>query len=294
MRLLARLGLAPAGGVPSPSGGYAVTDHRLHALPGGLVSLMSTGLLDLRGKLEAARWLARLQKATQRWDGLAHTTVSDWAARAVADRGVRALLLALIRLSTYSAAPELESAGAALDQLGFAVRANVLYLDGGWAALVASLAKAAQEAGAILETGSRVDRVLFDPSGARAIGVEIDGRAIEARAVVLSVPPREVERMLGPSVSAPLGLGGLEPVRAACLDLGLRSLPDPRALFALGIDRPLYLSVHSAVARLAPGGGALVHLAKYLPPLADASFASAAWVAERIARVVPAPLAEAV
>src|SRR5262249_56416679 len=39
-----------------------------------------------------------------------------------------------------------------------------------------------------------------------------------------------------------------------------------RARFALGIDRPLYLSVHSASARLAPDGSALIQTAKYLPP----------------------------
>jgi phytoene dehydrogenase-like protein len=36
--------------------------------------------------------------------------------------------------------------------------------------------------------------------------------------------------------------------------------------FALGVDRPFYLSVHSATARLAPPGAAVVHVAKYLPP----------------------------
>ena len=33
--------------------------------------------------------------------------------------------------------------------------------------------------------------------------------------------------------------------------------------FALGIDRPLYYSVHSAYAQLTPSGGALIHVAKY-------------------------------
>jgi hypothetical protein len=54
-------------------------------------------------------------------------------------------------------------------------------------------------------------------------------------------------------------------VRAACLDLALRRLPRPDTTFALGVDRPLYFSVHSASARLAPEGGALVHAAMYLP-----------------------------
>ena len=53
------------------------------------------------------------------------------------------------------------------------------------------------------------------------------------------------------------------PVTAACLDVALRSLPQPRNTFALGIDTPLYYSVHSAFSQLAPRGGSLIHLAKY-------------------------------
>ena len=55
-----------------------------------------------------------------------------------------------------------------------------------------------------------------------------------------------------------------KPVRLVCLDVALSSLPDEDALFALGVDRPLYFSVHSAYAKLAPNGGALIHIAKYL------------------------------
>jgi hypothetical protein len=43
-------------------------------------------------------------------------------------------------------------------------------------------------------------------------------------------------------------------------------LPQPSRHFALGVDRPLYFSVHSSVAHLAPAGGALVHTMKYLSP----------------------------
>ena len=49
----------------------------------------------------------------------------------------------------------------------------------------------------------------------------------------------------------------------ACLDVALSKLPVPRANFALGVDTPLYFSVHSAAAQLTPKGGALIHLAKY-------------------------------
>jgi phytoene dehydrogenase-like protein len=46
----------------------------------------------------------------------------------------------------------------------------------------------------------------------------------------------------------------------------LQYLPNPRSPYAFGVDQPLYLSVHSVSARLAPGGGALIHVAKYLSP----------------------------
>jgi phytoene dehydrogenase-like protein len=46
--------------------------------------------------------------------------------------------------------------------------------------------------------------------------------------------------------------------------VALEYLPRPRALFALGIDRPLYFSVHSAAAKLSPENGAVIHAAKYL------------------------------
>jgi phytoene dehydrogenase-like protein len=49
------------------------------------------------------------------------------------------------------------------------------------------------------------------------------------------------------------------------MDLGLRELPLADRTFALGIDMPLYMSVHSRWADLAPKRTALVHVAKYLP-----------------------------
>jgi phytoene dehydrogenase-like protein len=57
-----------------------------------------------------------------------------------------------------------------------------------------------------------------------------------------------------------------KPIRVATLDLGLNRLPQPQARFGLGIDQPLYFSVHSAYAKLAPSGGAMIHATKYLPP----------------------------
>lgn len=56
------------------------------------------------------------------------------------------------------------------------------------------------------------------------------------------------------------------PAKVACLDIGLAGLPRPDVLFALGVDQPLYFSVHSVAARLAPEGAALIHAVRYLAP----------------------------
>jgi hypothetical protein len=58
----------------------------------------------------------------------------------------------------------------------------------------------------------------------------------------------------------------MKPVKAACLDLALRSLPQPNRTFAVGLDQPIYFSVHSRWADLAPSGKFVIHVAKYLPP----------------------------
>jgi hypothetical protein len=46
--------------------------------------------------------------------------------------------------------------------------------------------------------------------------------------------------------------------------VALHRLPVRRAVFALGIDEPVYLCADSAIVDLAPGSGAVVHVARYL------------------------------
>ena len=50
------------------------------------------------------------------------------------------------------------------------------------------------------------------------------------------------------------------------LDIVLDALPHPKSTVAFGLDRPLYYSVHTAAAKLAPEGQVLASLAKYLAP----------------------------
>ncbi|MGA9767683.1 MAG: FAD-dependent oxidoreductase [Blastocatellia bacterium] len=266
MDVLRELGVEVQGRVPSVSGAFAVKGGVRHTFPAGLVSLLTTSLFNLSGKLETARLLASLPKI----DGnkVMNISVREWVDAEISHAGVKDFLMAVFRVSTYSNAPELMSAGAALEQLKLAFGKSVLYLDGGWQTLVDGLADAAKRAGVHIETSAKVDSVERDLTGA-VRGVRFaDGRAIIASTVVIASSPAVAVRLVERGHQTELARWADEaiPVKAATLDVALRYLPKPKATFALGIDRPLYLSVHSATARLAPEGGALIHVAKYLAP----------------------------
>ncbi len=260
-RVLAELDVSPRGGTPSATGAFALDGATLHTLPGGLVSLLTTGLFGMGAKLETASLLAGLGRIDA--DALARTSVRAWLADRIRHAGVRRLVEALFRLATYAHAPETMSAGLAVRQLQLALASGVSYLDGGWQTMVDALRARAEEHGARLRTGAAVVGLAHGADG-EVTGVRLrTGELVAAGAVVLALDAAAACGLL-PESAARRAATAATPVRAACLDVGLSRLPRPRATFALGIDEPLYCSVHSAVAQLAPAGGALIHVARYL------------------------------
>lgn len=242
MRVLTELGIAFTGEKVDGKGGYAVRGDHLHTLPMGLFSLLSTGLLRASEKLQLGRILGRLPGCVTA--ELAAMSYRDWVHSATKAQVLRELLFAIARVATYSHAPHQISAGATIAQMNLATRGGVWYLDSGWQTLVDGLRDVAEAAGVRFETGVRIDS-LRDPSA-------------RADAVVIATDPATAANLLGRPFDR------LLPAAAACLDVGLRRLPRERATFALGIDQPLYYSVHTRHANLAPRSGAVVHVAEYL------------------------------
>ena len=261
LRALREIGVPVSGRVPRPRG-LALRNGRAHRLPAGLWSLALTRLFGAAAKLEVARLLAGLP--SQDVSGWLHVPLRDWVDERLTHADARAFLHAVVRVATYANDPSRISAGAAIEQVQRALRDSVLYLDGGWQSLVDGLAAAASGAGASVERRRHVQRL--EPDGAGWAVHAADGAAWRAGAVIVAASPREAAALLGSGRAPALHAFAQAaiPVRAATLDLGLRALPRPDHTFALGIDRPLYFSVHSATARLAPAGGALVHAAMYL------------------------------
>jgi phytoene dehydrogenase-like protein len=269
LRELQGLGITPTGATPAAAGGFSILGNRRFALPGGPVSLLTTGLLGLAGKLELARWLAGVAHLDAR--EFDRASVRSWLAATIHDPTARALLQALFRLTSYANAPDLQSAGANLQQLQAALADSVLYIDGGWQTVVDHLRRCAEDAGARLRSGTRV--IAIETTAAGQVVHLADGEPLAAANVLLAIEPDTIRELLGATPMVDAWLGTLLPVHAACLDVALRRLPKPRATFALGIDRPLYFSVHSAAARLVPeAGGAVLHALLYQP--ADAPVAA--------------------
>jgi phytoene dehydrogenase-like protein len=260
-RVLDDLGVEAPGRTPPTSGCFAVLDGQLYTLPTGLLSLLTTGAVDLPGKVELARVLAGMGHVDAA--ALDRVTVHQWLSDSIRSASAYQVLATLFRVSTYTADLEHLSAGAAVRQLRIALASNVRYVDGGWQTLVGGLRRVAEAAGAAFRTEAHATSVQIADGAVRSVALA-DGSTIGASGVVLAVSPAAAAALVPGVPALAAHAARAVPVRAACLDLCLSRLPLPGRLLALGLDRPLYLSVHSASARLAPEGAAVVHLATYL------------------------------
>lgn len=247
-RVLRQLGAPVDGWSPSPRDGRLTLDGAVMPMPTSLWGLASASWLTWKERLQLVGLLRAPERLAQHED--AQGTLSDFYARRVASPRLRALLDLLVRLTSYVNAPDALQASLALRQLAYAAgpaSRGVRYLP--WHTLVDALAQRLD-----VRTGHRVRGV-----GAGEVTLA-SGEVLRARDVVLAVPlPRLAE--LVPTVELQARSAQARPVRAACLDLVLDTLPDPSRRFALALDAPYYLSAHSP-----PGAAPIrLHVAKYLP-----------------------------
>ncbi len=226
-------------------------------------------MLTLGEKWQLATIFSRLPKIDSQ--ALKEETVNHWLNTDVRSPVVKAVLAAFIRLSSYCNNLDEMSAGAALAQLNLTLK-GVLYLDHGWGTMVKALAdKASSKVKVVL--GAEINRLQeFEDTG-RIQVYATDESAVSTQlfdAVILAIPPHSVAQLLQQHCDRFVDdlnqINAIEATRAACLDVCLKKLPVESNTFALGIDQPLYFSVHSAGGKLSPPGGALVHAAYYLEP----------------------------
>ena len=234
VRILQALGVTISGGKP-PFDARLVFADRAEIAPAGAVSLLRTKALSPREKVEVGKLFGHIPKLNA--SGYATTSTSDWVAGAVRSTRVSELVHSLVRLATYSHAPDRLSADLAILKLQAALRGDgVIYVDGGWQSLVDQLRA---RSGVRIVTGEG----LHELPDAPAVIVAVGGPAGAADLLSTSFD-------VGPAATV------------SCLDLGLRRRPTHDLV--IGGDVPFYFSNHSAVADLAPRGSWHAAVVQYM------------------------------
>jgi glycine/D-amino acid oxidase-like deaminating enzyme len=288
--VLDRLGVQVRGVTPPLKDAQGRLGDKVGLLPNGPVSLARTSLLDGRSKFAVGRLLA----GVRRWKpaALADRTAAQWFDELGVEGDARHVVAMVARLTSYVADFEVASADLVARQVQLALGEGVEYVHGGWASLTAALRASSEQRGVRAETGVPVRRVVPVEGGGAEValggaGADVGERVVAARQVVLAAGPPAASASLLPSLPAEWSAIG-PPVRIACLDVGLATVPEATVL--LGLDRALYLIRHAPPAELAPAGGSVFHGMWYLRTDEDPSPAEAkAFLSEhfRVAGIEP-------
>ena len=223
MRELKALGVELEWWNPTSPSSVFVRDGKPKRSPGGVLGM--------------APWLRQVYRRSP--EELAGISTSEWLRQTLRSEKARAAAAALVRVTTFVADQESLSADVAAKQLKLGIAPGVRYLEGGWQQLVDALGAKAEEAGAILRTRAAA-RLLHQEAGGWTVA--LDEETLHADVLVVATGgPDDVAELLGEK--APPAPGPAAEV--SVLDLGLRRLPRRTRRFALGVDKPTYLSRHS-------------------------------------------------
>ena len=193
-------------------------------------------------------------------------SVQEWLNKNVHDSNDSEIIKAFIRLNTYGNDPDIQSIGSVLHQIYMGSQAGYMYLDHGWQTLVDGLVTVAKNAGVKIILGEKVTKLKKNDSLGWRVLLS-NKTEVSSKIVVIAAGPMDAHNLFDEGERPDALVKAAKeskPIRLVCLDVALSSLPDKDTTFAIGIDQPLYYSVHSKYAKLAPEGGALIHVAKYL------------------------------
>src|ERR687897_675178 len=262
--VLRELGIAYTGGKPQTTKYDIIHGKKYRLLIGSGSSVVGIKSLEASTENMINQFFDSFNEIDD-FTKLENVSVQEWIEGNVQNADVVEIIKSFVRLNTYGNDPTIQSAGSVLHQFQIYNLGGVMYLDGGWQTLVVGLVAAATNAKARVVMGKKAVKV--QRSNSEWIVTLSDRTQISAKILVIATGPKDAHALFHdgerPEVLSK-AVKEAKPVRMACLDVALSNLPKSDVLFALGIDSPLYFSVHSAYAKLAPKNGALVHLAKYL------------------------------
>ena len=273
-QILKELGINYMGKIVTPDGYYILKQGQRYPLPNNLHQFLTTKLLEgFRNKIEAIRFFAFLHKMDP--EKIQNISLQNWINDRIQNSDVKDLVKMLARITTFSNDPEMQSAGSALSQLQIAYARGAMYIDGGWQTLLNGLIAAAKEANVKILSGISVlgierSNKLDKDNNSSLWKLRLSGgNEMLSQALIIATSPRDVYKLLKNTDEISTHflsriVKQSNPVRVATLDIALSIRPNPDVYGAYGLDEPLYLSTHSAFAKLSPHGGSLIHAMKYL------------------------------
>jgi phytoene dehydrogenase-like protein len=259
-KIIRELGIPFSGGHPSVDN-ILIYHDKFYTSPTTPTSLLKTKLLGVGAKIELAGLITKVTRLDT--TKLQTVTVRDWLDQNVKNEAVKGFLETMLRVATYANAPEQLSAGFAIATLQNVIKGGVRYLDGGWQTLIDGLVVAAKTADVEIITSAAVTSVAKDGTVTLA-----NGTADKAQAVLICAEPQLASQLIenGNQPQLKKWADNAVPVRASVYDLALSRLPKPERTVVFDVQKSLYYSVHSKVAKLAPEGVVVIHTAKYLKP----------------------------
>lgn len=255
-QFLESIDMVPKGSQPQNPQSVAIFGGEVFDLPFVPNAPITKSMLDDKESLELAQFQQKLLSTD--WDDFMDLPLENWLKDNIRHPKVREVIATLVRLLTYGNNASKMSTGAVFKQAVISLQ-GVLYLDDGWSTMINALVKRLHES-ATFEFDSKIEAVLPTEDG---VSITANGITRKFDATILCVPPQAAQKLVPGSITQE-EMAKILPSKTACLDVCLKRLPFPNITFGLGVDEPLYYSVHSNSARLAPGDGALIHLAVYL------------------------------
>jgi phytoene dehydrogenase-like protein len=261
--VLQELGISYSG--HSPKTISALRQGRFHVAPVDTATLLRTDLLDLADKLELMRLLTRFPRLNAQ--EVRHTSVQEWLDKNVRRPRLHQFMAANARTLVYCSSLDLVSADVFIIKMQLALKHPILYLDGGWQTLVQGLWRKAEQAGARVLTGHRVEAIEYQDGQIQGVRLS-DGTTINPLAVVIATAPKDAVKLIDNGQYKPLRqiVNSLIPAQVACLDVALRRLPNMHHTIVQDLDGPRFMSTHSLYSRVAPQGGAIIYTFKQLDP----------------------------
>ncbi|GGI16285.1 phytoene desaturase family protein [Gottfriedia solisilvae] len=260
------VGVNITGKSPKLSGGafvFGKDNEKMNVVD--IVNLFLGSHLKWKEKMEFIRFYRHIRK--MELDPLNGISLKQYLSTALSSNKVKDLIYTFVRLSTYSNNPELISARVAISQLR---GTSVLYLNEGWQTIVNNLISRAKEVGVTIQKKAVASKISGEYPEL-TISLK-DGQMMKSRSIVSTINPHDLMKLVGEKASESFRkkVDQMIPVRAACLDLVMSGLPNPKTNLALGVENPWYFSNHSTVAKLSDEPGQIVvHVMKYLDSMIE-------------------------